>query len=89
MSTATLPERNEVQPGDCWDLGSLYESDAAWEADFETLEGRIEKFESYRGRLGESPHVLAEALQFDSDFDRDSKAHKSINSATFVSDCNA
>ncbi|MEM0926723.1 MAG: M3 family metallopeptidase, partial [Planctomycetota bacterium] len=70
MSTATLPERDEVQEDDCWDLGSLYESDATWNSDFEKLEGLIETFETFRGRLGESASVLAEALQFDSDFDR-------------------
>lgn len=70
MSTATLPDRNEVKPQDCWDLGSLYDDDAAWEADFERLESQIPTFESYRGRLSESAAVLAEAMQFDSDFDR-------------------
>lgn len=70
MSTATLPDRNEVKTEDCWDLSSLYENEAAWESDFAKLEGQIATFESYRGRLGESAEVLAEALHFDSDFDR-------------------
>ncbi len=70
MSTATLPGRKEVKPEDCWDLSSLYESDAAWETDFQKLQNQIPSFESYRGRLGESADVLAEALHFDSDFDR-------------------
>ncbi|MCP4885140.1 MAG: oligoendopeptidase F [Planctomycetaceae bacterium] len=70
MSTATLPDRNEVKTEDCWDLSSLYENEAAWESDFAKLEEQIATFESYRGRLGESAEVLAEALHFDSDFDR-------------------
>ncbi|MGI9474106.1 MAG: oligoendopeptidase F [Rubripirellula sp.] len=70
MSTATLPLRNEVQPEDCWDLSSLYADDASWEADYKKLEERIPTYETFRGRLGDSPESLAEALSFDSDFDR-------------------
>lgn len=69
-TTATLLSRNEVSVEDCWDLASLYPSDEAWEADFERLDGQIETYGTYRGRLGESAAALAEALRFDSDFDR-------------------
>lgn len=70
MSTETLKLRANVEPGDCWDLSSLYADNEAWEADFQKLDGLIATFETYRGRLDESPEVLAEALTFDSDFDR-------------------
>ncbi len=70
MSTATLPSRDEVEPGDRWDLSSLYADDQAWDVDFKKLDALIPTFETFRGRLGESPVVLAEALTFDSDFDR-------------------
>lgn len=70
MSTATLPLRNEVKPEDCWDLSSLYPDDQSWEADYKKLEEQIETYETFRGRLSESAPVLAEALRFDSDFDR-------------------
>jgi oligoendopeptidase F len=70
MSTATLPDRADVPVGDTWDLSSLYSDAQTWESDFKTLDGRIAGFEKYRGRLGESVEVLAEALDFDSDFDR-------------------
>lgn len=70
MSTTTLPARHEVPEGDTWDLTSLYADTAGWEADFQKLDGLISRFETFRGRLGESADVLAEALDFDSDFDR-------------------
>ena len=70
MSTATLPERDEVTPENCWDLTSLCTGDEAWDADFKKLEEKIPTFETFRGRLGESAAVLAEALNFDRDFDR-------------------
>lgn len=70
MSTATLPDRTNVPVGDTWDLSSLYSEVEKWESDFKTLDQRIAGFEKYRGRLGESVAVLAEALEYDSDFDR-------------------
>ena len=70
MTSATLPERSEVSVNDTWDLSSLYVDDASWELDFTTLGTRVAKLESYRGRLAESAELLAEALDYDSDFDR-------------------
>lgn len=70
MSTATLPTRNEVNQEDRWDLSSLYANDEAWESDFAKLDQQIPTYESFRGRLGESAAILAEALEFDKDFDR-------------------
>ena len=69
-TTVTLPERSEVAAEDCWDLSSLYDSNDAWETDFARLESMIDTYESFRGRLSESAEVLAEALEFDSGFDR-------------------
>jgi oligoendopeptidase F len=65
-----LPSRHEVPDADRWDLSSLYLSDQAWEADFQRWEGQIGEYAAFQGRLGESPHVLAECLRFDSRFDR-------------------
>jgi oligoendopeptidase F len=70
MNTATLKSRSDVAPSDCWDLSSLYADDSGWEADFQKLNELIPQFEDYRNRLGESSEVLAQALTFDSDFDR-------------------
>ena len=69
MSTATLPERQDVLPSDTWDLSSLYADEATWERDFRDLNDRLPQLESYRGRLGESAELLYEALRFDSEFD--------------------
>lgn len=69
-ATSTLPNRSDVDPGDCWDLASLYANDEAWEKAFLELQQRLPTFETFKGRLGESAATLAEALNFDSDFDR-------------------
>ncbi len=69
-TTAILPERKDVRPDDCWDLGSLFPSDEAWETEFQRLAEKIPGFENFRGKLSESAALLAEALEFDRDFDR-------------------
>jgi oligoendopeptidase F len=73
MSTDTLPLRKDVKTEDCWDLSSLYADNQQWEADFTKLEQELAKFDQYRGRLQESAELLAEALVFDSEFDRTSE----------------
>ncbi|MCR9296165.1 MAG: oligoendopeptidase F [bacterium] len=65
-----VPLRKDVAAEDCWDLASLYPNDAAWEADFKVFEQRIAGYQDFRGRLGESPQVLLECLQFDVEMDR-------------------
>ncbi len=70
MNTKSLPERQQVKPSDTWDLSSLYVDDGAWQKAFRRYGKRIEGYEQYRGRLGESPEVLAACLKFDSDLSR-------------------
>ena len=65
-----LPSRNKVKIGDTWDLTKLYESDEAWDEAFLKLERKLRQFAKFRGKLGESTAMLAKALKFDSDFDR-------------------
>ncbi|SMP47286.1 oligoendopeptidase F [Neorhodopirellula lusitana] len=65
-----LPLRNEVPEGDCWDLSSLYESEADWQTDFDKIAGQVDRFETFQGRLGESVDTLVEFLTFDLEFDR-------------------
>ena len=67
--TQTLPKRAEVPVADRWDLTRLYETDAAWEADFGRWEKQIETYGTFKGKLGEAA-ALAALLRFDADFDR-------------------
>ncbi|EMI55256.1 oligoendopeptidase F [Rhodopirellula sallentina] len=69
-ATTTLPLRSEVPVGDCWDLSSLYETEEAWQADFDKVAGQVDRFETYQGRLGESVDTLLEFLTFDLEIDR-------------------
>ena len=55
-------KRDDVPQSDKWNIEALYPNDAAWEIDFAAAQGLPERIESFRGRLGESATVLAEAL---------------------------
>ncbi|HEX3997577.1 MAG TPA: oligoendopeptidase F [Pirellulales bacterium] len=65
-----LPPRSAVKAADCWDLSSLFKSDAAWETAFKKWETRIPNYSQFSGKLAESPKSLAACLEFDLDFDR-------------------
>ena len=58
-----IPERRELPEALTWDLSPMYADDAAWERDFALLDGLLEAFLGFRGRLAESPAVLRGALE--------------------------
>jgi oligoendopeptidase F len=70
MTTATLPTRSEVAPGDTWDLSRLYASPAEWETAYAEWVKLIDGYSRFRGRLGESAEIMAECLDFDTACDR-------------------
>lgn len=65
-----LPPRSKVKEQDKWDLSSLYDSDQAWEKDFQKWERQIKRFDKFRGTLSDSAKALADCLKFDIQFDR-------------------
>ncbi len=65
-----LPSRTEVQPGDCWDLASLFADDEAWEKAFRRWEKKIAGYARFQGKLAEGAETLAECLKFDRAQDR-------------------
>jgi oligoendopeptidase F len=65
-----LPERSQVKVADTWDLSSLFADDAAWDEALAEFEKRIDGFQRFRGKLGESAKTLAACLKYDCDLDR-------------------
>jgi hypothetical protein len=59
--TSTNKKRSELQPKDTWRLEDIYESDAAWEAAFETCRASVQRFSRHQGALGARAKLL-EAL---------------------------
>ncbi|MES2444422.1 MAG: oligoendopeptidase F [Pseudomonadota bacterium] len=53
-----------------WDLSEIYPSDAAWDEARKGAIAALAGIEKYKGRLGESANLLAEALALQSDLSR-------------------
>jgi oligoendopeptidase F len=66
----SLPPRSKVKPSDCWDLASLFKSDADWEKAFKKFEEQLNGFEKFKGKLAESAEMLSACMQFDAAIDR-------------------
>lgn len=66
-----IPTRDKVKVSDTWDLGSLFESDAAWEKAFAAWEKQIPKIEKFKGTLGAGASQLTKCLKFNSKFERE------------------
>ncbi len=66
----TLPNRDEVQADDTWDLSKLFASNEDWEASFQECESWLADFQQYHGTLHQSAARMAECLTFDSKVDR-------------------
>ncbi len=54
--------RSEVPLDMTWDLSDLFDSEAAWEAEFVALDAARDTLEPFRGRLGDSAVTLARCL---------------------------
>jgi oligoendopeptidase F len=62
MTTETLPAHNQIDPAYTWNAPSVFDSDAAWEAEYTAVTRDLGILKQYQGRLGEAPSVLAEAV---------------------------
>ena len=58
-----IPERSEIRECDKWAIHDIYESDAAWEADYEKTAALVQEVAAYRGRLGASAETLYDYLR--------------------------
>lgn len=60
---ATAVRETQENPADVWDLSPIFPDLDAWEAARAAVAAELPELEKYRGRLGESPAVLREALE--------------------------
>ena len=65
MSENIIPKREEVPEEYTWNLKDIFESDEAWNAEYEALKSLPEKVAGYAGHLGESAETLLEFLKFE------------------------
>ena len=60
-------ERNQVEEKYKWNLGDIYPSVDAWQADVDMLKTEVDKLADFKGTLGESSESLYKALSFGND----------------------
>ncbi|MBV8814564.1 MAG: oligoendopeptidase F [Verrucomicrobia bacterium] len=69
MSSTSIPSRDEIAESDTWDLTKLYASEEGYQGDLERLKHEYPRYESFRGKLGQSADLLAKFLEFDRSVD--------------------
>lgn len=62
--TANPPARDEVPEDHTWDLTPMFKNPGEWNGHFTRASGLPEKARKWKGKLGESPEILTEALEF-------------------------
>ena len=62
---ARIPTRQEIPPGDTWDLTVLYPTPEDWLADLARLKREYPRFAEFKGRVGDSAETLLSCLEFD------------------------
>src|SRR5688572_31089183 len=67
------PERDRAKVADVykWNLADVYPNDAAWRTQKEKTTAEIARLGEFRGALGSSAKVLADALEYASRLDKD------------------
>jgi oligoendopeptidase F len=71
MAVVNIPERKEIKDTDKWDLKSLIQNDDEWEKLYKDLETRINGYDSFKGRMGESLETFRTSLEFDMNISRE------------------
>ncbi len=66
-----LTDRSGIAPKHQWDLTPLFKNNDEWETLFAESEQRFLKYNTYKGRLGESAATFLEILEFDLALSRD------------------
>jgi len=64
-------DRNKIPDRYRWDLSAIYPSDAAWQAAKQKLISDIPKLREFKGTLASSPKRLADALETESNLDKE------------------
>ena len=58
MADRPIPARSEVPEESTWNLKDVFESDEAWQAEYEALKAVPEQIEAFRGRRGNAFGVV-------------------------------
>ena len=65
MAVKTIPNRDEINNDDKWDLSPLFKNDDQWKNLFSEVEAQISEYNQYKNRLHESAQILKDAIELD------------------------
>ncbi len=65
MASISIPERKDIKAEDRWDLSPMFKTEDEWESLYKDIEGKIEEYEKFRGRLGKSLDAFRAGIEFD------------------------
>jgi oligoendopeptidase F len=65
MEEEKIPTRADIPDSDKWDLTHLFSDVSKWNEDVEWITRTYPRITKWNGRIGESPHMLAELLEFE------------------------
>ncbi|MGZ8901799.1 MAG: oligoendopeptidase F, partial [Limisphaerales bacterium] len=69
MTEPTTPTRDDIPEADKWDLTHLFAGVDKWQEDFAWIQRTYPRLTEWKGKLGESPAILGECLEFDKALD--------------------
>ncbi|WP_433957619.1 oligoendopeptidase F [Cytobacillus horneckiae] len=59
-----LPARSEIPVEETWNLGDIFATDDDWNKEFDEVKALLPGVQAFKGKLGESPDSLYDALQY-------------------------
>lgn len=62
MKNSSVQLRSQIPEMYQWNASSLFPTPADWEVEYQRVSAMLEPLSSFPGRLGESPHILLEAI---------------------------
>jgi len=74
IQMAEVLTRNDVNVEETWNLESIYETNEAWEEEFESVKAMLPLLVEYKGRLAQTDAILFEGLQLRDEVSR--RLHK-------------
>ncbi len=63
MKESKLLERNEIDVKDTWRLEDMFESDEAWESEYEVTKASLKQVPDFAGKISQSPDNLLSCLK--------------------------
>ena len=65
MTSVNIPERKDVKEEHKWDLSPLFKSEDEWNSLYREIEGKIDGYLKFAGKMGESLENFRGTLEFD------------------------